>query len=70
MEEPDLELIDVAMKLIAARTDDRFHTTAAAARAGDSRILTGSAARAVGIDELLPWANGWDPDSGSIPVQE
>src|SRR6185312_17019439 len=39
--DPDRELIDVATRLIAARTDDRFHTTAPAARAGDGRILTG-----------------------------
>jgi hypothetical protein len=36
--EPDHELIDVATSLIAAGSDDRFHTTAAAARAGDGRI--------------------------------
>jgi cytidine deaminase len=134
--DPDLELIEVATRLIAARTDDRFHTTAVAARAGDGRILTGlnvfhftdgpcaelvvlgraaaegvdeltqivavgdrdrgilspcgrcrqvlldlfprirvlvrtrSAARAVRIDELLPWADPWDPEAGSAPVQE
>lgn len=134
--EPDHELIDVATKLIAARTDDRLHTTAAAARAGDGRILTGlnvfhftggpcaelvvlgraaaegvdqltqivavgdrdrgilspcgrcrqvlldlfpqilvvvwtgSTAQAVRIDELMPWANRWDPETGSAPVQD
>ena len=31
--EPDHELIDVATRLIAVRTDDRFHTTAACDRA-------------------------------------
>jgi cytidine deaminase len=39
--DPDLELIDVATSLIAARADGRFHTAAAAARAGDGRVLTG-----------------------------
>jgi cytidine deaminase len=134
--EPDLELIEVATRLIAARTDDRFHTTAAAARAGDGRILTGvnvfhftggpcaelvvlgraaaegvdeltqivavgdrdrgilspcgrcrqvlldlfphirvvvrtgPTARAVRIDELLPWPNPWDPETGSTPLQD
>jgi cytidine deaminase len=133
--EPDHELIDVATSLIAARSDDRFHTTAAAARAGDGRILTGlnvfhftggpcaelvvlgraaaegvdeltqivavgdrdrgvvspcgrcrqvlldlvpqirvilrtgSAVQAVRIQELLPWAYGSDPESGSTPSQ-
>jgi cytidine deaminase len=134
--EPDHELIDVATRLIAARTDDRFHTTAAAARAGDGSILTGlnvchftggpcaelvvlgraaaegvedltqivavgdrdrgvvspcgrcrqvlldlfpdirvivptgQSVRAVAIHELLPWAYGWDPESGSTPFPE
>ena len=39
--EVDLELISEATKLIAARTDDRNHTTAAAARSSDGRIITG-----------------------------
>jgi cytidine deaminase len=41
MDSPDRELIEVAGDLISARTDDRYHTTAAAARASDGRIVTG-----------------------------
>jgi cytidine deaminase len=33
--------VEEAQKLIAARTDDRYHTPAAAARANDGRIVTG-----------------------------
>jgi cytidine deaminase len=41
MAEPDFELVKEATELIGARTDDRFHTTAAAARSTDGRIITG-----------------------------
>jgi cytidine deaminase len=41
MDAPDRELIEAAGHLISARTDDRYHTTAAAARASDGRIVTG-----------------------------
>ena len=37
----DLELIDEAANLISARSDDEHHTTAAAARSRDGRIITG-----------------------------
>jgi cytidine deaminase len=32
-------------------------------------VSTGSVAQAVRIDELLPWASGWDPESSSTPVE-
>jgi cytidine deaminase len=41
MAEPDFDLVNEATELIGARTDDRFHTTAAAARSNDGRIITG-----------------------------
>ena len=41
MATPDLELVEEATRLIAARSDDRNHTTAAAARTTDGRIVTG-----------------------------
>ena len=37
----DRDLIDEATRLIAERSDDRSHTTAAAARTSDGRIITG-----------------------------
>jgi len=37
----DDELLQEAQRLITARTDGRYHTTAAAARAGDGSIVTG-----------------------------
>jgi cytidine deaminase len=39
--EVDLQLVEEAQRLIAARTDDHYHTTAAAARTSDGRIVTG-----------------------------
>ena len=37
----DLELVEEATRLVASRSDDRNHTTAAAARTRDGRIVTG-----------------------------
>lgn len=31
-------------------------------------ISTGPATRAVAIGDLLPWANAWDPEGGTRPV--
>lgn len=41
MPEPDLELVDVAERVVGARTDDEHHTTAAAARTVTGEIVTG-----------------------------
>lgn len=37
----DRELIDIATALVAARTDDANHTTAAAARTAGGQVITG-----------------------------
>jgi cytidine deaminase len=33
-------------------------------------LRAGPSVQAVAIHELLPWAYGWDPESGSTPFQE